>query len=144
MGVLTQLARRLGLTGHPIIAPDKVGGYLQDIRGKNAVPVTENDAKPFANAAPVLVDLMRGRPPFDLTVMEADINEVDDSSVDSTGGELVHTTGRIVGGDELASSSPGWAFWGTLVWASLPDFPRVSHQMSHLRQKSRKADASNL
>ena len=43
--VLLQLSRRGGLSGHPIIDPDKVDCYIQAIRGGNMAPATGNYSK---------------------------------------------------------------------------------------------------
>ena len=45
-GVSTQLARIGGFPGHPIITPDKVGGYAQAIRQKKIPPFPSDLSKP--------------------------------------------------------------------------------------------------
>ena len=48
--VLMQLASRGGLSGHPIIGPERVGGYIQAIRGRNSNCVDGADTQSqFAN-----------------------------------------------------------------------------------------------
>ena len=47
--VLMQLARRGGLSGHPIIDPEKVDGYIQAIREKNS-GFEAGPSNQFANA----------------------------------------------------------------------------------------------
>ena len=45
-GAPTQLTRRGGVSGLPIILPEKVDGYIQAIRGKNTpsqIPVNESN-----------------------------------------------------------------------------------------------------
>ena len=51
-GVLMHLARRGELSGHPIIAPDKIDGYLHAIREKNSLPTTGSEVEPIPNSGP--------------------------------------------------------------------------------------------